>query len=214
MAPTLHSSRCAKIKRLMKFLLLVVALFLPGSLAEEEVPSEGIVMEAEAVLRKDLPDGFPILMLNEDFAVLEVRIENRTEESYFPLDVEQIEIYSKKDDLIEKALSTEITPTIVKYYRSKPNAIYAQNRYGTPYPGSYPTIAGVRSMRTIPETGGRKVRATIGQEVREIVESFQLKSIEVPPGHYVDGYIYLKSKDSGNKLSGGHVRLKELRAEF
>lgn len=199
----------------MKLFILTFALFFPGTSVEPEHP-ETAVLEAETVLRKDLPDGFPILMLNEDFAILHVKFENRTD-SDFELNVEQMEIYSRKDDLIEKALSTEVTPEIVKYYRSKPNAIYGQRRYGSPYPGpypgSYPGHGRVRPFGT-PESGGRKVRATIGQEVREVVESYQLRSVVVPPGHYVEGYVYLKSKDSGNKLSGGHVRLNELRADF
>ena len=78
-----------------------------------------------------------------------------------------------------------------------------------------PTHAEMNRAPTVgtPSTVG-KVSASKGQEIRSLLESFELTSGAVAPGEETSGYIYLKSKKSGNKLRGGHILLNTVRADF
>jgi len=182
----------------MHVLVLLLALAV-GSQAEN------VNVEAKSLMKKDIANGFPLLVFESDFAVLEVHIRNDTSEA-FDLDLEELKVFSDKGKAIERALPADIAPKLMKFYTGGSAGVHGEGYYGYP---RRPTQAEMDQSPTVgtPSTVG-KVSATRGQE------SFELTSGTVAPGEEASGYVYLKSKKSGNKLNGGHVQLNASRADF
>ena len=188
----------------MYFLILLLAVVV-GSQAGN------VSIEAESVTKKNTADGFPLLVYETGFAILEIRIKNNSLEA-FSIDLEELRVFSEKGKEIDRALSTDIAPKLVKFYTGGSAGVHGEMYSGYP---RRPTQAEMNRAPTAgtPSTVG-KVSASKGQEIRSLLESFELTSGIVAPGEEASGYIYLKSKKSGNKLSGGHILLNILRADF
>lgn len=170
-----------------------------------------VSIEAESVTKKKTAAGFPLLVYETGFAVLEVRIKNSSSED-FSIDLEKVKVFSEKGKQIDRALSTDIAPKLTKFYTGGSAGVHGEMYSGYP---RRPTQAEMNRAPTVgtPSTVG-KVSASKGQEIRSLLESFELTSGTVAPGEETSGYIYLKSKKSGNKLSGGHLLLNTVRADF
>ena len=188
----------------MHSLILLIAL-VAGSQAGN------VSIEAESVTKKNTADGFPLLAYETGFALLEIRIKNNSSEA-FSIDLEELKVFSEKGKEIDRALPTDIAPKLVKFYTGGAAGVHGEMYSGYP---RRPTQAEMNRAPTAgtPSTVG-KVSASKGQEIRSLLESFELTSGIVAPGEEASGYIYLKSKKSGNKLSGGHILLNTLRADF
>lgn len=174
--------------------------------------ADGIQLEAKPLTRRELPDDFPATVLEKDFAILEIRLTNNTENPW-DLDVALFKAFSKKGKEIERALATDIAPELVKFYTSSGGGVYTQQRgYGYPS-GPYrrtPERAGVIGTPSV----ARTVPVTLGTELREKLEGFEIQTGTVLPGETVQGFFYLKSKESGNNLKGGYLQLEELQGDF
>ncbi len=188
----------------MSVLVFLLALAL-GSQAEN------VCVEAKSLMKKDVANGFPLLVFEAGFAVLEVHIKNDSTEA-FSIDLEELQVFSKKGKEIERALPTDIAPKLMKFYTGGSVGIHGEAYSGYP---RRPTQAEMDRSPTIgtASTVG-KVSATKGQEIRALLESFELNSGTVAPGEEAGGYVYLKSKKSGNKLNGGYLQLDAVRGDF
>jgi hypothetical protein len=160
-------------------------------------------------MRKDLPNDFPFQVFDAGFAVVRIRFVNQ---SGAPVSLEpaSMAFYSPKKKELKTAEPTEIAPKILKYYHgSGPVPVHGDVTYGNPYPPSYPNpnIAHARGMSrtgTI-SAGPGKLDAGTGPALRDKLEEYRLKPVTVEPGGEVEGFMYLKSKQSGRALSGGWV---------
>ena len=168
-----------------------------------------VEIEVESVLKKDLPDDFPFLMLNKDFAVLKITIRNHSQENW-NFKLEETQAFSKKGKKIDRALSTDITPKIVEMYTKTSRGVHSEGYIGG-RPANY-EMSRAPTIQTAP--GVRTVRASIGQEVCALVESFEIKDKDLAQGEEISGYYYLKSKKSGQELAGGKFKAGSLVAVF
>ena len=190
--------------------MLAVSLFLlSGTVHADEVEIEkGIFVSAASLVRRDLPDDFPYQVFHEGFAVVRVQVRNSSSADVFSLDPERMSVHDPKGKTLKRVSAAELTPKMVKYYQG-----------GGGGPGiSLTTSAGgpVFSPRQRPY-GER--RTTIGgsgpgiihvgkvKELRELLDHYEIQAVNVAPGQTIEGFFYLKSKKSGNRLIGGQVRL-------
>lgn len=190
--------------------MFAAALFLLSVTAQaDEVEIEkGIFISAASLVRRDLPDDFPYQVFHEGFAVVRVQVRNSSSAGVFSLDPARMTVHEPKGKAIKRVSAADLTPKMVKYYQG-----------GGGGPGvSLTTSAGgpVFSPRQRPY-GER--RTTIGgggpgiihvgkvKELRELLERYEIQAVDVAPGQTIEGFFYLKSKKSGNRLIGGQVRL-------
>jgi len=160
-------------------------------------------------MKKDLPNDFPYQMLIKGFAILKVTIRNGSDEEW-SFNLDETRVFSKKGKRIERALPTEITPKIVELYTRTSKGIHTEG-----YAGGRPTTYEMSRAPTVQSAPGvRTVSAGIGQEIRELVESFEIRDAVIQPGESITGYYFLKSKESGKKLSGGRFQAGTLEAVF
>ena len=189
--------------------MFAVALFLlPGTVQADEVEIEkGIFISAASLVRRDLPDDFPYQVFHEGFAVVRVQVRNSSSADVFSLDPARMTVHEPKGKTIKRVSSAELTPKMVKYYQ------------GGGGPGvSLTTSAGGPVFNPRQRPYGER-RTTIGgggpgiihvgkvKELRELLERYEIQAVHVAPGQTIEGFFYLKSKKSGNRLIGGHVRL-------
>jgi hypothetical protein len=171
-----------------------------------DVPA-GVLIEAVSVQRKDLPNDFPFRIFDQGFAILNIRVENRSEEDWH-LEVEKIHAYDPKGKELDPAVHTEITPKLMKLRSGGGTAgIYGQGSSDV-YRRRHPAHA--HPMPTVTggvDTGVGTVSAGKAQEIRAILERYEIHSAVLKPGEATEGYYYLKSKKSGRALSGGRVEV-------
>jgi hypothetical protein len=169
--------------------------------------AEGVVFEADSVMRRDLPDDFPLHLLDAGFAILRIRLENHTSEAV-EFELERIEAFTPRRRRLERALPTEIAPELVKYYRSGSPGVHGEGYSGWP---RYPTDAHRRRQPGVATAPG-SIDAGAGTRLRETLERYEVKSAVLGPGQSLTGFYYVKSKDSGQKLVGGSLKLGDLAA--
>ncbi len=159
--------------------------------------------------RQDMPNDFPYQMFQEGFAVLEVRLTNRSGEAR-QIQPDEIGIFASAKKKLEQAPTTEIAPRLLKYYVRSGGvhpSVYGDARSGYPYPAD-PNRARYESRNEttvgVPGQAG-KVDAGTGTELRSRLEMYRLKPGDLEVGGQVHGYLYVKSKKSGAALSGGYI---------
>jgi len=176
-------------------------------------PAADLEVDAKSLTRSDLPDDFPFQVFDAGYAVLRIRVSNRGTVP-LSLDPTLFGIHGPKGKRIDQAPPSEIPPKILKHYRSGGSAIHGGGYYGYPgnYPGAYPpgtvpreTVPGSSPTGRPTTSGPRQLDAGTGTMLREKFESFQFKAAELAPGETTEGFVYLRSKDSGNRLAGGYV---------
>jgi len=74
---------------------------------------------------------------------------------------------------------------------------------GIPLPIDAPLSSSVEPGRS-PGT----VSAGVGGSLRAVLEHYQVQEVNLAPGETVEGFLYLKSKKTGGKLSGGSLRIQ------
>ena len=197
-------------------------LLLPGLFSGQEVQAaevelgKGVFVEVKSLLKKDLPRGFPFQVFQEGFAILGVVVRNDSSAS-FRIDPAVMEARNHKKKRIKRARSTDITPKIVKYYRAGQmgthRRIYSEGqdpRYGRQdprYGRQTPSYGGDprRTGRVVDVGGGSQpgvVNAGAAQQVRALLEEYEIQPRTIAAGESVEGFFYLKSKKSGRKLTG------------
>lgn len=181
---------------------VLVALTALGLHAAGSVEGEATVIE-----KRHLPDHFPFQLLDQGFAIVEVRVSN-TGNQALDFDASSVKVFEKKGKELEVALMTEMVPKLVKSYRGTRLGIHGEGRYGYPGYSRIPGRPGIVPGPTIspnPDVGS--ISVTLADELREKLEAQQLRSALIEPGTSVEGYVYLKSKKSGKKLLGGFVQV-------
>jgi hypothetical protein len=152
--------------------------------------------------RADLPDDFPFQALYENFAVIQVTISNNSKETW-SFEPDDLQVFAPGGKKLKRALPTQITPKLIKYYKGNQAGIH-----GEIYAGGRPPYNQRQQTPTIePSSRPRSYSISIPERIREILEYYELKPAEIEPGQRVEGFLYLKSKKHGTKLSGGKAAL-------
>jgi len=158
---------------------------------------EEIGFTVSSVKRSELPEEFPFQVLNEGFAILQLKMENRSSEAW-TFRPEEVEVFEGKGKKLDRALPTDIAPNLMKYYRGSQRGIYGEG-----YAGGRPTTQEWEQAPTVePGKSPGTVSAGVG-------EHFQVQEVDLEPGETAEGFFYLKSKKSGGKLSGGSLRFQD-----
>ncbi len=181
----------------MNVILMSLFLLSPAPQVEE------ITFTVSSVKRSDLPDDFPFQVLNEGFAILKLKMENRSSEAW-TFRPEEVEIFEGKGKKLDRAVPTEIAPKLMKYYRGSQRGIYGEG-----YAGGRPTTQEWEQTPTVePGRSSGTVSADVGGSLRAVLEHYQVQRVNLAPGETAEGFLYLKSKTSGGKLSGSSLRFQ------
>ena len=181
----------------MNILLMSLVLLSPAPQVEE------ITFTVSSVKRSDLPDDFPFQVLNEGFAILKLKMENRSSEAW-TFRPEEVEIFEGKGKKLDRAVPTDIAPKLMKYYRGSQRGIYGEG-----YSGGRPTTQEWEQTPTVePGRSSGTVSADVGGSLRAVLEHYQVQGVNLAPGETAEGFLYLKSKKSGGKLSGSSLRFQ------
>ncbi len=158
---------------------------------------EEIGFTVSSVKRSELPEEFPFQVLNEGFAILQLKMENRSSEAW-TFRPEEVEVFEGKGKKLDRALPTDIAPKLMKYYRGSQRGIYGEG-----YAGGRPTTQEWGQAPTVePGKIPGTVSAGVGGSLRAVLEHYQVQEVNLAPGESAEGFLYLKSKKSGGKLSG------------
>ena len=164
---------------------------------------EEISFTVSSVKRSALPDDFPYQVLNEGFAILELKMENRSSEAW-TFRPEEVEVFEGKGKKLDRALPTDIAPKLMKYYRGSQRGIYGEG-----YGGGRPTTQEWEQAPQVePGKSPGTVSAGVGGGLRAVLDHFQVQEVNLAPGETAEGFFYLKSTKSGGKLSGGSLRFQ------
>lgn len=189
--------------------ILAALFFLSGTVLADEVEfGKGIFVSAASMVRRDLPDDFPYQVFHEGFAVVRVQVRNSSSTGNFSLDPERMTVHDPKGKALKRISSAELTPKMVKYYQGGGGqGVSLRTSAGGPVFGPRQRPYGER--RTTIGGGGGPGIIHVGKvkELRELLERYEIQTVNVAPGQTVEGFFYLKSKKSGNRLIGGQVRL-------
>ncbi len=181
---------------MMKVFVLTVMLFsVPLQLEEVRI---GV----QSLKKNEVPDNFPFQVLDQGFAIFQITIENHSSEIW-TLRADQITAVNPKGENLERAVATEITPKIVKLHRGNIRGIYAEG-----YSGGRPTTRQWEEVPTVsPGAGPGQISVGRAQQLRALLEHYEIHQVDVAPESTYQGFLYLKSKDTGRKLSGSVVSL-------
>jgi len=178
--------------------LLISLLLLSATPQVEEIG-----FTVSSVKRSELPDDFPFQVLNEGFAILQLKMENRSSEAW-TFRPEEVEVFEGKGKKLDRALPTDIAPKLMKYYRGSQRGIYGEG-----YAGGRPTTQEWEQAPTVePGKSPGTVSAGVGSSLRAVLEHYQVQEVNLAPGESAEGFFYLKSKKSGGKLSGSSLRFQ------
>lgn len=183
---------------------LTVFLALTGT-----APAEGagdLVVEAQFLKRSELPDSFRFPLLELDYAVLRLVLDNQSDRDRMFQDSE-VEVRDPRGRSLDRARPPEITPRIVssKQFRSSDRQIHGQAGnvgMGVPYPG-----LGLPPVPVGPTGRGRVRSADTAIQIRTILEDHEMGEVSLTPGEKVEVLLYFKSKQTANQLAGSTVRL-------
>ena len=191
--------------------ILAATLFLlSGTVQADEVEIEkGIFVSAASVVRRDLPDDFPYQVFHEGFAVVRVQVRNASSAG-FSLDPERMTVHDPKGKTLKRVGTAELTPKMVKYYQGGGGGGPGVSlRTGAGGPVFSPRRRPYGERTTTIGGGGGPGIVHVGKvkELRELLDRYEIQAASVAPGQTVEGFFYLKSKKSGNRLIGGQVQL-------
>ncbi len=161
-------------------------------------------LKARSMLKGTLPIGFPTEILDAGFAVIELTIINKGESSK-EVSPDTILTWSPKKKRLSRVLPSKIMPRMMKFYRG-------QNRIGGDiYTGSSLPPGG-NSGGVTAGSRARSYSVVAIQQLRIILEGYQLKKGALEGGESIQGYIYVKSKKRGVQLAGGKVEIDQTSA--
>ena len=183
---------------MMKLLLLAALLLFP--------PPQGEDVEAtvQSLKKSEIPDGFPFQALDQGFAIFEITIENHSSQPW-TLPADQVTAVDPKGKALERATIFEITPKVIKLYRGKTRGIYGEG-----YSGGRPTTRQWEQVPTVsPGAGPGVISVGRAEQLHDLLDRYEIHPVEVAPGSTYRGLLYLKSKNTGRRLSGSTVRLND-----
>ena len=190
--------------------IFAAALFLlSGTAQADEMEIEkGIFVSAASMVRRDLPDDFPYQVFHEGFAVVRVQVRNASTAG-FSLDPERMTVHDPKGKTLKRVSAAELTPKMVKYYRGGGGGPGVSLRTSAGGPVFSPRQRPYGERRTTIGGGGGPGIIHVGKvkELRELLDRYEIQAANVGPGQTIEGFFYLKSKKSGNRLIGGQVLL-------
>ena len=190
--------------------ILAAALYLLcGTVQADEVELEkGVFVSAASLVRRDLPDDFPYQVFHEGYAVVRVQVRNASTAG-FSLAPERMTVHDPKGKTLKRVSAAELTPKMVKYYQGGGGGPGVSLRTSAGGPVFNPRRRPYGERTTTIGGGGGPGIIHVGKvkELRELLERYEIQTVDVAPGQTVEGFFYLKSKKSGNRLIGGQVRL-------
>jgi len=161
-------------------------------------------LKARSMSKGVLPIGFPTEILDAGFAVIELTIINKGE-SLKEVSPDLILTWSPKKKRLSRVPPSKIIPKMMKFYRGR-------NRIGGDiYTGSSLPPRGNAGGATA-GSRARSYSVVAVQQLRVILEGYQLKEGSLEGGESIQGYIYVKSKKRSAQLSGGKVELAQISA--
>lgn len=178
--------------------LLISVLLLASTPQVQE-----ITFDVFSLKRSDLPDDFPLQVLDVGFAVLKLKVRNGSAGTW-TFHPAALQVFERGGKKLDRAIPTEITPKLMKFYRGGQLDISGEGYYGR-----RPTPQEQQRVPTV-EPGARTgtVSATLGSRLRAILEHYEVKPVDVAPGQTWEGFLYLKSKKTGSRLSGSSLRFE------
>ncbi|MDA2934191.1 hypothetical protein MYX82_07590 [Acidobacteria bacterium AH-259-D05] len=181
---------------MIETLLLGILLLSPPPQTEE------ITFSVQSLKKSELPDDFPFQVLDQGFAIFKITIENRSPQTW-TFQPDQVETVNNKGKALERATVSEITPKVLKLYRGNLRGIYGEG-----YSGGRPTIRQWDQVPTVsPTASAGTISASRAPQLRALLEHYEIKKVDLDPGASYEGFLYLKSKKTGRKLSGSVLRL-------
>ncbi len=168
------------------------------------VPASDLEVTAVSLRKGDLPNGFPFQVLHEDFAILGLTVTNHSSEPVM-FDPESLQVLGPGGKKLKRALPTDVTPKLIKYYKSGQLGVH-----GEIFAGGRPTRrqwGRVPNVEPRPRAGGYSIE--VPERIREILEYYEVQPGQIEPGQETTGFLYVKSKKVGSKLSGGKVQLDQ-----
>lgn len=163
-----------------------------------------IQVEARSVMRSELPEPIPPQVFHEGFALVQVLITNHRDQPW-SFDPEELVLRNPKGKKLNQAVGTDIAPRLVDYFRGG-RPLYGAEAYGG---GRIPRQTRLDSRPLPSQAGSSKVAATIGQELRDLFDSYRLQPSTLEAGESVQGFLYVKSEQSGTRLRGGQVEFPD-----
>ncbi len=179
---------------------LLTCLFL--SLWLQASPPD-VKVEAYFLSMHRLPAELDYSILNSGFGVLYLKIRNDSN-APLPLDPDAAALSDPKNKLVARAVPTEIAPKVVdKWSGGKSNVQTGQGRYIDPYGRRWSTGPEV----SIGRDEARVVQASKGQQIREVLERYQLKKADLKPGEEIEVLLYFKTKKYPLDFVGAKLQL-------
>jgi hypothetical protein len=186
----------------MKSESMVKVFVLAALLLSAPLQAEDLTARVQSLKKSELPDDFPFQILDQGFAIFEITIENRSSEIW-TLPSDQITAVDPKGKTLDRATMSEITPKVLKLYRGNTRGIYGEG-----YSGGRLTTQQWEEVPTVsPNAGPGLVSFGRAQQLSALLEHYEIYEVEVAPYTTYRGFLYLKSKNTGRKLSGSVVEL-------
>lgn len=168
-----------------------------------QTPAPAVQVEAYFLSMHRLPQDIDFSVLNSGFGVLYLKIKNNTS-APVALDPAIARLSDPKNKPVERALPTEIAPKVVdKWSGGKGNVSIGQGGRMDPYGRRWPTGPEVSMGRD----DTRVVQAGKGQQIREVLERYQLKKAELQPDEEIEVLLYFKTKKHPLDLAGAQLTL-------
>ncbi len=185
------------------FRLLQSSLLLSVVLTASPLQPAELEIEAVSLSKSDLPRDFPFQVLTSGFAILKVTLKNPSQDTA-SFDPDQLSLRTRGRKRVKRALPTDITPKLMRFYRGTQRGVRGEVYSGRrrPYPGEME-----RAPTVEPGRSPGPVAADTATRLRSILEQYELQPTNLEPGASVEGYFYLKSKKHGRKLSGYQLHL-------
>ena len=180
-----------------RILILTLVWFVfPYNLCGQELEMKG-----RSLAKAELPLGFPMEVLDAGFAVIEITVKNKKDASV-QLRPDRILIRGPNKKKLSRVSPEKILAKLKKFFRGQ----YGSER--EVYTGSSLPPPG-DSQGEIRDVGGAGILGSVLNQMVVILTGYQLKGGSLEKGEFIQGYIYVKSKKWGPRLSGGRVQLDD-----
>ncbi len=168
-----------------------------------QAPAPEIKVEAYFLSMHRLPAEVDFSLLNSGFGVLYLKIRNDSK-ALLPLDPDATALSDPQNKPVARAIPTEIAPKVVdKWSGGKSNVSVEQGGTMDPYGRRWATGPQV----SVGRDEAKVVQASKGQQIREVLERYQLKKAELQPGEEIEVLLYFKTKKYPLDLAGSKLTL-------
>ncbi len=168
-----------------------------------QAPAPEVNVEAYFLSMHRLPSEIDYSILNSGFGVLYLKIRNDSKVA-LSLDPDAAALSDPQNKPVARAIPTEIAPKVVdKWSGGKSNVSVGQGGTMDPYGRRWSTGPQVSMGRD----DAKVVQASKGQQIREVLERYQLKKAELQPGEEREVLLYFKTKKYPLDLAGSKLTL-------